>query len=183
MESGNAVADMPSSKDKPLIVPLDYKTACAFVDKVHRHHQAPQGHKFSVGLVSDGILVAAAMCGRPVNRHYDDGYTLEVTRVASSGFQNACSILYGACYRAAKAMGYSRLCTYTMVEEPGISPKAFGFSLSHQTHGGNWASRGRPSLPEHLKGQKNCWVITVKDEHYIPEWSLPEATPETREWI
>ncbi|MER6082978.1 XF1762 family protein [Streptomyces sp. NPDC001833] len=41
----------------------------------------------------------------PAARHLDDGTTLEVTRTASDGTRNANSPLYGASWRAAKALG------------------------------------------------------------------------------
>jgi hypothetical protein len=39
-----------------------------------------------------------------VARHYDDGLTLEVNRTCTDGTRNANSMLYGAVWRAAKAM-------------------------------------------------------------------------------
>lgn len=85
------------------------------------------GHKFSIGLNDAEKLVGVAMAGRPVARHFDDGRTLEVNRTCTDGTQNANSMLYGAVWRAAKAMGYRRLITYTQADESGISLKAAGF--------------------------------------------------------
>jgi hypothetical protein len=57
----------------------------------HRHHNPMPGCKFSIG-VSDGEkIVGVAMVGRPVGRRLDDGWTLEVNRVATDGTKNACS--------------------------------------------------------------------------------------------
>ena len=37
------------------------------------------------------------------------------------GVKNGCSMLYGAAWRAARALGYRRLGTYTLQTEPGTS--------------------------------------------------------------
>ena len=94
------------------LVPVTFAEASAFVDAHHRHHRRPRGHKFSIGAAVGDTLVGVAMVGRPVARHYDDGLTLEVNRTATDGTHNANSLLYGAAWRAAKAMGYARLITY-----------------------------------------------------------------------
>src|SRR5271170_7763087 len=101
------------------LVPVDFKTACGFVAMWHRHHQPPVGHKFSLGVASGDELVGVAMIGRPVSRMFDDGLTLEVNRTATDGTPNANSMLYGAAWRATKALGYCRLITYTQEGEPG----------------------------------------------------------------
>ena len=96
------------------LTPITFKEACAFVERHHRHHKPSRGHKFSVAVSSDGEVVGVAMVGRPVARPMDDGWTLEVNRCCTDGAKNACSMLYGAAWRAAKAMGYKRLITYTL---------------------------------------------------------------------
>jgi hypothetical protein len=46
--------------------PLDFGVACAFVDEHHRHHSAPRGHKFSLGvLTDDGTLGRRGDCRPP----------------------------------------------------------------------------------------------------------------------
>lgn len=110
------------------IVPVSFATACAFVTEHHRHHRKPVGHKFSLGVANDGLLVGVAIVGRPVSRVLAaEGNTLEVTRTATDGTPNANSMLYGAAWRATKALGYSRLITYTQEGESGSSLKAAGF--------------------------------------------------------
>ncbi len=64
--------------------------------------------------------------GRPVARAFDDGLTLEVNRTCTDGTRNANSMLYGAVWRAARAMGYARCITYTQHDESGASLKAAG---------------------------------------------------------
>jgi hypothetical protein len=109
------------------IVPITFRAASVFVAQNHRHNRPPRGHKFSIGLKSDGVLAGVAMCGRPISRHEDDGLTIEVNRTCTDGTSNANSMLYGASWRAAKAMGYRRIITYTQLDESGASLRAAGF--------------------------------------------------------
>lgn len=109
------------------IRPVTFKAACSFVSRLHRHNKAPRGHKFSVALYQADEMVGVAMAGRPIARAFDDGLTLEVNRTCTDGTENANSMLYGACWRAGKAMGYRRLITYTQADESGASLKAAGF--------------------------------------------------------
>jgi hypothetical protein len=141
------------------ITPISFEEANAFVEKYHRHHKPAVGHKFSVA-VSDGETVrGVAMVGRPVARHSDDGWTLEVNRCCTDGARNACSMLYGAAWRAAKALGYRRLITYTLPEEGGASLRAAGWKLLGERGGGNWNVPSRPRIDtaEMLRGQKLLW--------------------------
>lgn len=110
-----------------VIVPATFRCACDFVRALHRHNKAPRGHKFSIGLENNGILVGVAMAGRPIARHFDDGLTLEVNRTCTDGSRNANSMLYGAIRRAAWGMGYKRIITYTQRDESGASLRAAGF--------------------------------------------------------
>lgn len=109
------------------LIPVTFKQAKEFVAEHHRHHKPPISHKFSVGVAAGEQIVGVAMAGRPVARHYDDGYTLEVNRTATDGSDNANSMLYGAVRRAAKALGYRRVITYTQQGESGSSLRAAGW--------------------------------------------------------
>jgi hypothetical protein len=109
------------------IVPITLRLAKEFVAEHHRHNKPPTGHKFSIGLEQDGVLVGVATAGRPVARHFDDGRTLEVNRTCTTGVKNANSMLYGAIWRCAKAMGYRRAITYTQADETGASLRAVGW--------------------------------------------------------
>jgi hypothetical protein len=113
------------------IVPCKLKEAGEFVTNFHRHNKAPHGALFAVG-ASDGTnLVGVAIVGRPVSRHMDDGTTVEVTRccVVDDAPKGTPSALYGACWRAAKAMGWGRLITYTLQSESGASMRGAGWKL------------------------------------------------------
>jgi hypothetical protein len=128
------------------LVPVDFQTAQGFVKTWHRHHQPPVGHKFSIGVASeDDVLRGVAMVGRPVARHYQDGLTLEVNRTATDGTKNVNSMLYGAAWRATKALGFSRLITYTQAGESGTSLRAGGWQIVAQLQRRNgWSTPSRP---------------------------------------
>jgi hypothetical protein len=118
----------PRKAARLVIVPVTLRQANAFVRQNHRHHPQVQAHRYSLGVCGeDSTLAGVAITGRPVSRALDDGYTAEVTRVATDGTPNACSALLGAAWRAARAMGYRRIITYTHADESGASPRAAGF--------------------------------------------------------
>lgn len=148
------------------ITPVTLREARAYVDRNHRHHRAPQGGLFAIalsnedrpeGVFAEEKIVGVAIVGKPVARMLNDGYTAEVTRVCTDGTRNACSMLYGACWRAARAMGYRRLITYTLQEEGGASLRASGFTLIGEAGGGTWSRNGRPRVDAHPTQRKLKW--------------------------
>jgi|TARA_Y100000310_G_scaffold286526_1_gene310814 hypothetical protein len=152
------------------IIPLDLKEANRAVDMFHRHHKPVVGHRFSLGAVDEsGKLVGAAIAGRPIARVTNQKFVLEVTRVATDGTKNACSLLLGAVARAAKNMGYSRVQTTTLQKESGSSLRACGW-VCHETNrnGKHWDSRsGRDvDCKDELKVRWHC------DFRDIPEIDL-----------
>lgn len=112
------------------IVPVTLRRAQAFVAEHHRHNSAPRGHKFSIGLARGDELVGVLICGRPIARSFDDGFTIEVARTCLiDGVGNGNSMLYGAAWKAARAMGYRRIITYTQQGESGSSLRAAGYRV------------------------------------------------------
>lgn len=109
------------------IRPITLREACAFIAQHHRHNKPPRGHKFSVSVYDGDRLVGVATAGRPVARYFDDGRTLEVNRSCTDGTAHANSMLYGAIWRAARAMGYRRCVTYTQAGETGASLRGAGW--------------------------------------------------------
>ena len=118
--------------------PCEFRQAQEFVRDHHRHNKPPVGHKFSIAAYEDERLCGVVMVGRPVSRYFDDGLTLEINRCCTDGTKNACSILYAAAWRAAKALGYKRIVTYTRESEPGTSLKAAGFHCDGPAGGTHW---------------------------------------------
>lgn len=141
------------------LVPIKLREAKAFVRQTHRHNDAPRGWLFGVGLEKGGTLVAVGIAGRPVARALDDGLTVEITRIASTGERNACSKLYGALTRAAFALGYRRIVTYTLEQERGASLRAAGFerrAIVAERSGWDCPARPRKSDPS-PRGAKVRW--------------------------
>jgi hypothetical protein len=141
------------------IVPVGFRQARDFICLHHRHHQPPQGMKFALGATADGVLVGVAVVGRPLARHLDDGRTAEITRTCTDGTTKVNSQLYAAAWRAARAMGYLRLVTYTEDGESGASLRAAGFTRTAQNrpHSG-WDRPGRHRHASSPIG-RNRWEI------------------------
>lgn len=140
------------------IVPIPRLEAKAFVDAHHRHHGAPVGDKFCLAVADElGVVHGVAIIGRPVARGLDDGWTLEVTRLCSDGTPNACSMLYSAAWRAARALGYRKLITYTLASESGTSLRAAGWRIVGEVRGRSWSCKTRPRVDKHPLQNKIRW--------------------------
>jgi len=144
------------------IVPCTLRAASAYVEQHHRHHKPPQGGRFACAVADEGGAVrGVAIVGTPVARLAADGWTAEVVRVATDGHANACSALYGACWRAARALGYKKLITYTLEDEGGTSLRASGWRCLGEAGGGEWSRRSRPRVDEHPTQVKMKWARTA----------------------
>lgn len=143
------------------LVTVTLAQANAFVARLHRHHDSVVGHKFSVGAwsLSAGALCGVAIVSRPVARRIDHRRTLEVTRLCTDGTRNACSALYGAAARAAGALGYESIITYTLESEGGASLRASGWSVDGDSPGRSWSCPSRPRAHEaQVLGAKTRWL-------------------------
>ena len=147
------------------IVPITLREANEFVRRHHRHHKPVPGCKFCIAVADRGKIVGVAIVGRPVSRILDDGWTLEVNRTCTNGTKNANSMLYAAAWRAAKALGYKRLITYTLLEESGASLRAAGWKCLGQAGGGTWnrPNCGRPRVDLHPTQIKLKWEAPNND--------------------
>lgn len=143
-----------------VVTPITIGDAKEFVRQKHRHHKPPVSGLFAVAASEGETVVAVAVVGRPSARHLDDGWTAEVTRLASDGTRNACSILYAACWRAARALGYRKLVTYTLPEEGGASLRAAGWRCVGEAGGGSWSRASRPRVDSHPTQTKLRWEMT-----------------------
>lgn len=154
------------------IAPVTLADANDFVRRLHRHSRPVVGHRFSVGCEAktrllDGpewMLIGVAIVGRPVAPRLDDGKAAEITRLCTDGTRNACSMLYGAARKAARALGHAPIYTYTLPDEGGASLRAAGFRLDKTDAGGpaaQWHNRpGRTAQPvgDDLFGGKWRWI-------------------------
>ena len=142
------------------IVPITFSDANEFVRRHHRHHRPVAGCKFYLAVAHEEQIVGVAIVGRPVSRHIDNGWTLEVNRLCTDGKKNACSMLYGAAWRVAKNLGYKKLVTYTLPDEGGASLKASNWKCLGETKGGAWTRAKRPRLDLHPLQIKLKWETT-----------------------
>ena len=166
------------------IVPITLRQAQAFVASLHRHNKAPRGHKFSVGLEHDGRLVGVAVASRPVARALAGA--LEITRTCTDGTPNANSMLYGAIRRAAVAMGYETIYTYTQHGESGASLRAAGFARDAELPARkNWAEssvgdhRKRRDLEEPSGVARTRWIWPQPRKNNAPAAEIAGACPST----
>ena len=145
------------------VTPITLREARVYVGRVHRHHKPPQGGLFAIAASEGDEVVGVVIVGRPIAQRLDDGWTVEVTRLATDGSKNACSMLYRAAWRAARAMGYQKLITYTLPEEGGTSLRAAGFTLVGQTNGDTWnrPNGGRPRVDLNPNQVKLRWELAA----------------------
>ena len=135
------------------IIPCTLTEAAEFVRNFHRHNKPPQGGLFACGASDGAQLVGVGIVGRPVSRHMQDGQTAEVTRccVVDNAPLGTCSALYAALWRAAKALGWRRLITYTLQTESGASLRGAAWKVIAEREASNparWQSRpGREWQP------------------------------------
>lgn len=139
--------------------PCSLRDANAFVQRCHRHLGPVVGAKFAVAAAADGQVVGVVIAGRPVARHLNDGRTLEVTRLATDGSRNACSLLYGAARRAASALGYTRLITCTRAAEHGASLRASGWTLVARVEARSWSRPSRRRHDKHAIEDRIRWEV------------------------
>ncbi len=148
-----------------MLVPTTISDANEYVSQEHRHHKPTQGGLFAVAVarIIDNQICGVAIIGRPVARMLDDGWTAEVTRTATDGTKNANSLLYGAAWRAVRALGYKKLITYTLESESGISLRASGWKCLGQCGGGSWSRENRPRIDKHPLQKKIKWGREMAD--------------------
>lgn len=141
------------------LVPCSIQDAREFVRQFHRHHQPPVSGLFAVACAEGERVCGVAIVGRPVARMAQDGWTAEVTRVATDGTPHVCSKLYAACWRAARALGYRKLITYTLAGETGASVTAAGWRKVGEVTGRSWDRPSRPRVDKHPTQDKIRWEV------------------------
>lgn len=137
--------------------PISVAQAQQWVAAVHRHLPEVQGGLWASGAFINGELVGVALVGWPAGPLMRAG-ALAILRVAvREGVPNACSRLYGACSRAARALGATDLVTYTRREEDGASLRAANFVRDGETRGGEYARPSRHRRPARDPRPKVRW--------------------------
>ena len=80
-------------------------------------------------------------------------------------------MLLAAACRAARALGYRRLVTYTLASESGASLRAAGFRQLYTVRARSWHTPSRPRVDKHDPAQRTLWEIcspTTPTESEIP---------------
>jgi len=148
------------------IKPITLREAKAFIRSHHRHHTPPRGWRFGAAVYEGSRIVGVAIAGNPVARKLSKSPvpTIEITRhCLSTRTPNAASKLYGAIRRAAFALGYKRVVTYTLATESGHSLRVSGFVDDGLTRGGSWDRPSRHRSDPNPTEPKRRWVSTVKN--------------------
>jgi len=148
------------------LCPTTIKKANDFVEKWHRHsgRTSVDSGRWAIGCYSGDVIVGVAIVGNPVSRLLTDGWTAEVLRVCvlPDAPKNSCSLLYGACWRAWRAMGGARMVTYTLQKENGASLRAVGWT-PNAVKGGQWDRPNRPRKHQDIYlEEKYRWEIGEK---------------------
>lgn len=170
-----------NERKKLRIVPMTLSDANQVVENIHRHHGAAMAlsPSFAIGCVVDedpmassceGRLCGAAVSGRPINRHNDDGATIEVLRTATDGTPNAPSALLRGCVRVASAMGFGRVITYTLDSETGESLRGAAFKDAGYAEKTKWhrdypsnQTKNRGNYRDHADMRKIRWEVFIRD--------------------
>lgn len=138
--------------------PCTLSQANEHVSTLHRHHKKAQGHRFSICAMDGDKIVGVCIVGRPVSASSDQYLIAEVTRLCTDGTKNACSILYAAAARAAEAMGYDKIQTYTLPEEGGASLRACGWIYDGTSSGNSWTTNKRKRNADADGVVKSRWI-------------------------
>jgi len=140
------------------IIPMKIIDANILTARYHRHHKPPKFAMWAIGLEDKSEYVGCAIVGKCVARELDNKFYCEILRLTTNGIKNGCSMLYGACIRIAREMGYYRVYTYILETEPGTSLLASGFKFDGMTQGGSWNSEKRPRIDKAPICKKQRWV-------------------------
>jgi hypothetical protein len=164
------------SQQRLTIVPCTNEAAKDYVDSFHRHHGSSVQARFCLAAADEsGMVRAVVMVGRPVARLLDDGWTLEVNRLASDGCENACSALYSASRRVAKEMGYRKLITYIREDEPGTSLRAAGWRFEEVIRARSWNMPGRPREDKTEIVRRGRWSVELRTDKPDVKWPRLET--------
>ncbi len=142
------------------LFPCGREEANEYVREHHRHHGPVVGYKFAIGCASPDGIHGVVIVGRPLSRVLDTGFRAEVLRCCTDGTPHVASKLYAAAWRACRAMGYTKLITYTLREEPGTSLTAAGWRcVGETTNPRGWNCVTRPRIDTHPLQTKLRWEV------------------------
>ena len=140
-----------------MVRPCTVKFARRWVADVHRHLPKIQGALWALKALRSGEPVGIAVVGNPARQWQDESVLCLLRMAVLEGQKNACSFLYGACSRTARAMGATDLVTYTLPIEPGTSLRAAGWIFAGMTDGGQWDRPSKPRQQSLFPDPKKRW--------------------------
>ncbi len=146
--------------------PCTVKQAQKYVRRYHRHLPKVGGAMFACAIgTGPGVKSwgGVGLVGTGAQEWEGTGRAI-ITRVATKGVANGCSMLYGALARAAKALGYVEVWTYTLPEEPGTSLLASSFVDMGLSDGGEHDRASRPRAPAVRADTKRRWMRVLSDD-------------------
>ena len=147
----------PLARQRLAVVPVTIGEARRFVEAQHSHHHAPLGGLFAVAVAEGDSVVCVGVVSRPVARKLGGRGIAELTRTASDGTPHAASMCIAAAARAAIALGYRRVISYTLAGEAGTSYRAAGWHITGlcDGRGGTWHTRAARTVIQ--PGAKFRW--------------------------
>jgi hypothetical protein len=163
---------------RPELAPCTVRAAKAYVAEHHRHLKKVNGGRFAVAVRVGGAIAGVGVVGNGP-RVWENTGKMVITRVATNGAKNACTMILGALCRAGVALGYTEAWTYTLPEEPGTSLKAAGFEDMGLTDGGEHDRPSRPRAPAVRPEPKRRWrrILRVSKTwcavHGRETWACP----------
>jgi hypothetical protein len=148
------------------IAPCTIRAAIKKVKECHRHLPDLQGGLFAAMVVGPaGECLGVAVFGNPSRVWQNTGRGVITRCAAQEGLPRvgehaapACTMLYGALCRAAKALGYREAWTYTLPHETGRSLKGAGFIDMGMTDGGEHDRKSRRRKPAVNSEPKRRWL-------------------------
>jgi hypothetical protein len=171
-----------------VVAPCTIKAAIKKVKECHRHLPDLQGGLFAAQVIGpSGECAGVAVFGNPWMEWQGTGRGV-ITRcaahedlpkvIASDGEEHAapaCTMLYSALCRAARALGYREAWTYTLPHEPGRSLKAAGFIDMGLTDGGEHDRKSRRRKPAANSAPKRRWLRQLRGVA-LPQAQRGDAT-------
>lgn len=141
------------------VAPIALKHAAKFIGVEHRHNKVMGIQRWALAAYDGQRLIGVVVVGNPNARMLKHPRRFEVTRLATDGTTDACSFLYGAATRVARAMGIWSLKTYTLLSESGASLRAVHAKDEGEVAAEEWGRPSRPRTTKHTIAPRRRWEL------------------------
>jgi len=165
------------------ICPVTFAVARQFVDRHHAHCRAPRCWRFGVAVRNGTTLIGVAMIGNPVARSLAGRGIVEVNRLCVHRYisaalrWNAASMLLRQAARKAGQHGWSRIITYTLIDESGSSLLGAGWTREAVIRGRGWHGGARKRRNRNAWVDKIRWGKELHPPRQVPRRSVRSPTP------